>query len=246
MKKIIFLVVINLYIIQCSSIKVNFKNEVGQNSATLSAKIEKEINIDYLINIPEDYKKTDKEFPLLIFLHGAGERGSDLEMVKSWGPPKIAENDKKFPYILISPQCPKGDWWSSFTQIENLHALITSIIENYRIDKNRVYLTGLSMGGYGTWALSCEYPELFAAIAPICGGGQPRMTRKIKNIPTWVFHGGKDQVVPISESIEMVDALKKYGGNVEFTIFPEATHNSWSQAYNETELLKWFLYQKRN
>jgi predicted peptidase len=225
--------------------KTNFTTSPGQNPASLNKTIKKEININYLIHLPENYGQTDEKFPLMIFLHGAGERGNDLEQVKMWGPPKIAEKDKTFPYVLISPQCPKDDWWTSMQQIENLHALTLAIIKNYHIDESRVYLTGLSMGGYGTWALACEYPDLFAAIAPICGGGQPLLTRKITHIPVCVFHGAKDQVVPISESEKMVNALRSYGGNVEFTIFPEATHNSWSKAYNETDLLDWFLGHRK-
>ncbi|MFP4549059.1 MAG: prolyl oligopeptidase family serine peptidase [Fidelibacterota bacterium] len=245
MKKV-FVVFITVFFMQCSVMKSNFPTDPGQHTAGLETKIKKEINIDYLIHLPKNYKEKGQAFPLMIFLHGAGERGNDPEKVKMWGPPKIAEQDKNFPYVLISPQCPEGDWWSSFTQLENLHTLINTITDEYNIDRSRIYLTGLSMGGYGTWALACEYPELFAAIAPICGGGQPRLTRKITNIPTWVFHGAKDEVVPISESEEMVEALENHGGTVKFTVFPNATHNSWSRAYNETDLLKWFLYHKKD
>ena len=216
MKQILLLSLICILLSQCSLMKSNFKKIPGQTSANLSVKFNKEVNINYLIHLPENYNEKSQSFPLMIFLHGAGERGNDLEKVKAWGPPKIAENDKKFSYVLISPQCPEGDWWTSFNQMENLHTLILEIINNYNIDNNRVYLTGLSMGGYGTWAMACEYPELFAAVAPICGGGQPRITRKMINIPVWVFHGAKDTVVPLSESEKMVEALKKYGGNVEF------------------------------
>lgn len=245
MKKIFSLLFVTLFLVQCATMKSNFKILPEQNSASLTKIIKKEIHINYLIHLPDNYSQKGEGFPLMIFLHGAGERGDDLEKVKTWGPPKIAENDKEFPYILISPQCPEGDWWASKTQIENLHALILEIIRNYNVDKSRIYLTGLSMGGYGTWALATEYPELFAAIAPICGGGDPRMARFLKDIPAKVFHGAKDQVVPISESERMVEALKGYGGDVEFIIFPDATHNSWTQAYNETDLLKWFLKIKK-
>ncbi|MBN2279542.1 MAG: prolyl oligopeptidase family serine peptidase [Candidatus Marinimicrobia bacterium] len=225
--------------------KPNFEVRSGQNPAVFKKTLKKEIMVNYLIHLPENYKKDGQSFPMLVFLHGAGERGNDIEKVKAWGPPKIAENDKSFPYVLVSPQCPEGDWWSNPSQLENLYVLITAVMENYNVDKSKVYLTGLSMGGYGTWALAIQHPELFAAIAPICGGGQPRMTRNLVDIPTWVFHGAKDTVVPINESENMVNALKKFGGNVKFTVFPEATHNSWTQAYNETDLLTWFLkYQK--
>lgn len=246
MKRLLLMIIFSLFLTQCATMKSTFNEIPGQNPASLKKTIKKEIEIDYLIHLPKNYQKSEENFSLMIFLHGAGERGSDLEKVKMWGPPKIAEKDDNFPYILISPQCPENDWWTSLQQIENLHTLIMEIIENYNVDENRIYLTGLSMGGYGTWALACEYPNLFAAIAPICGGGQPLLTRKITHLPVWVFHGEKDAVVPISESEKMVEALEKQGGNVTFTVFPEATHNSWSQAYNETNLLEWFLqYRKK-
>ncbi len=245
MRHLIIILVMSLTLIQCSTMTSNFTNKPGHNKARLKKVIKKEIEIDYLIHLPQDYTEKKDSYPLLVFLHGAGERGDNLTLVKKWGPPRIVEKQSDFPYILISPQCPKNEWWTSNTQMENLYILIQSIIKNYRVDEARVYLTGMSMGGYGTWAMACEYPDLFAAIAPVCGGGQPILTRKITDIPTWVFHGAKDQVVPISESEKMVTALKENNGNVKFTVFPNAGHNSWSQAYNDTNLLKWFLNHQK-
>jgi predicted peptidase len=119
--------------------------------------------------------------------------------------------------------------------------LVDDVAARYKVDKKRIYLTGLSMGGYGTWALAAAYPERFAAIAPICGGGSRIMSLRLKDMPIWVFHGAKDKVVSIEESEEMVKAIRNRGGNVKFTIYPDAGHDSWTESYNNQELYDWFL-----
>ncbi len=126
-----------------------------------------------------------------------------------------------------------------------LNDLLDKIIAEDRVDADRVYLTGLSMGGYGTWDWAIQSPDRFAAIAPICGGGNPDKVRAIRSMPVWVFHGAKDPTVPIAESEKMVKALKKAGSNVKFTVYPEAGHDSWTETYNNPELYKWFLSHKR-
>ncbi|QMS91556.1 prolyl oligopeptidase family serine peptidase [Nostoc edaphicum CCNP1411] len=179
--------------------------------------------------------------PTILFLHGAGERGSDLDNVKKQGVTQIVEKQPDFPFIVISPQCPRGEYWN----VERLSILLDEVISSYPVDPDRVYLTGLSMGGYGTWHLAAAQPERFAAIAPICGGGNPQAARKLKNLPVWAFHGAKDNVVPLSESEIMVSALKARNGNVKFTVYPEANHDSWTQTYNNPELYDWFLQHPR-
>ncbi|MEH1838947.1 MAG: prolyl oligopeptidase family serine peptidase [Nostoc sp.] len=179
--------------------------------------------------------------PTILFLHGAGERGSNLDNVKKYGVAKIVEQQPDFPFIVISPQCPRGEYWN----VERLSALLDEIIASYPVDLDRVYLTGLSMGGYGTWHLAAAQPERFAAIAPICGGGNPQAAGNLKNLPVRAFHGAKDHVVPLSESEIMVFALKAHKGNVKFTVYPEANHDSWTQTYNNPELYKWFLQHRR-
>lgn len=191
--------------------------------------------INYWFYLPEDYYESE-ETPLIIFLHGAGERGDNLELVKKHGPPKILEN-KSLPFIVVSPQCPKKEWWN----VELLNDLVGKIIDGYNVNIQKVYLTGLSMGGYGTWALSIAYPEKFAAIAPVCGGGDTTLVHKIKDIPAWVFHGAKDNVVPPERSIKMIEFLKKAGGEVKFTLYPDANHDSWTETYDNPELYEWFL-----
>lgn len=226
----------------CSILSAESKLTSDQNPHSFRTEIKKTLEIDYLLYLPEDYASSDKQWPLMLFLHGAGERGDDVNEVKMHGPPKlIAEENKEFPFVIVSPQCPEGTVWTSDTQTETLDALLKYITSHYRIDEDRVYLTGLSMGGYGTWRLACDYPHRFAAIAPICGGGDPRRVENIKHLPVWVFHGAKDPVVSPEESKEMVEALKKVGGNVKFTLYPDATHNSWSKTYENPELYEWLL-----
>jgi predicted peptidase len=208
---------------------------------SLDKVISKRVQLKYLLYLPQDYDpKSDKRWPLVLFLHGAGESGKDLDKVKVHGPPKLVARGKQFPFILVSPQSPKFGW-----DVDALKALLDEIKEKHRVDPDRIYVTGLSMGGFGTWALAAAYPKEIAAIAPICGGGEPIWARRIKNIPAWVFHGGKDPVVPVERSKVMVNALKKAGGTVRLTIYPEAGHDSWTETYNNPELYTWLLEQRR-
>ncbi len=211
----------------------------GQHDQAFEKTITKVVGIDYLLYLPAEYGKSDKEWPLMLFLHGAGERGDDLRKVEVHGPPKIVK-EKDMPFIIVSPQCPEDGWWPK--EIEVLNCLLDDIIARYDVDESRVYLTGLSMGGYGSWSLGCEYPERFAAIAPICGGGEPFFGRKLKNVPVWAFHGEKDSVVPLKKSEDMVNAIRRAGGkNVKLTVYPGVNHDSWTETYNNPELYEWFL-----
>ncbi|VGO12598.1 Poly(3-hydroxyoctanoate) depolymerase [Pontiella desulfatans] len=214
----------------------------GQQTEKLSTTIQLKAELDYLLHVPEEVPTSGKKWPLMLFLHGAGERGSDLELVKRNGPPMLIAKGREFPFIIASPQCSKDIEWSHPEKIIALNALIDELVANYPVDESRIYLTGLSMGGFGTWALAASYPDRFAAIAPVCGGGCRMVARRLVDMPIWVFHGAKDKVVPISMSQEMVDALEKKGStSVKFTIYPETGHNSWVEAYNTPELYKWFL-----
>lgn len=216
----------------------------ASSSPQQSKHFEKDITVkatlDYLLFLPQGYEQSKKKWPLMLFLHGAGESGHDLAKVKVHGPPKIVETKPDFPFILVSPQSPGRGW-----NPETLNGLLDEIIRTYRVDVDRVYLTGLSMGGFGTWELAAAHPEKFAAIAPICGGGNPQDASKLAKLPIWVFHGAKDPVVPIQRSKDMVEALKAAGSNVKFTIYPEAQHDSWTETYNNPEFYQWLLEQKR-
>lgn len=221
-----------------------------QTAQKIERKITQKVSAQYLLFLPEGYQADKrKNWPLMLFLHGAGERGTNLAQVAVHGPPKIVKDQPDFPFIVVSPQCPPGQRWSDDT----LLALLDEISAKYRVDQKRVYLTGLSMGGYGTWSLGIKNPERFAALVPICGGGErinlllpdPRKLPALKTLPIWAFHGGKDNVVPLDESERMVEAFKRAGGKAKLTVYPEAGHDSWTETYKNPELYKWLLEQSR-
>jgi predicted peptidase len=196
----------------------------------------------YWLYLPADYgKQAGRKWPLMLFLHGVGGCGDDLERVKEHGPPRLIEQGKEFPFIVVSPQCPKGQMWSA----DVLNTLLDAVIKEYSVDQDRVYCTGLSMGGYGTWSLATAYPQRFAAIVPICGGGQPAQAARLKPVPIWAFHGARDSIVPVSESEQMVDAVKKVGGDAKLTVYPKARHNCWARAYSDPEVYDWLLAHRR-
>jgi predicted peptidase len=213
---------------------------------TQTEKRSEKAGLNYLLYLPPGYEKADRPLPLILFLHGAGETGKNLSMVKKHGPPKLVEK-KDFPFIVVSPQAPVRGW-----RPQALLTLLDEVSGMYKVDKDRVYLTGLSMGGFGTWALAATAPNRFAAIAPICGGGartpqgREEMASKLKGMPIWVFHGGKDTAVPIKRSEEMIESLKKAGNEgVKFTVYPNAGHDSWTESYNNPKLYEWFLSHTR-
>jgi len=202
----------------------------------------KESSIKYLLYLPKGFDaKKETAWPVLLFLHGSGERGTDIDKVKVHGPPKLVEKGTDLPMIVISPQCPAGQWWD----VDLLAGLIESVIKSHKGDKTKVYCTGLSMGGFGTWTLCSKHPALFAAAVPICGGGNPKEVAAMKDIPTWVFHGDKDNAVNVKKSQEMVDALKAAGGAVEFTVYEGVGHDSWTKTYEAPKLWEWLAKQQR-
>jgi predicted peptidase len=203
------------------------------------------INYRYLLSKPEGYEADAvKKWPLVIFLHGAGERGNDLEMLKKHGPPKLIAAGQKFPAVIASLQCEPDNLWNP----HGVKAVTDHLIKTERIDTSRVYLTGLSMGGFGTWETAFEHPDTYAAIAPICGGAGVRwiMTKRIKHIPAWIFHGDKDTAVPVENSQKIYNALKKIEAPVKLTIYPGVAHDSWTQTYDNPEFWKWLFEQKRS
>jgi predicted peptidase len=207
--------------------------------------------LDYLLFLPKGYDaRAEKRWPMILFLHGAGERGTDVWKVAVHGPPKNVATHADFPFIVVSPQCPEDQVWSQ----DVLLALLDEFTATCAVDTNRIYLTGLSMGGYGTWDLGLAHPEKFAAIVPICGGGQtisvllvsPDKASALRTLGVWAFHGAKDPVVALAESQRMVDALKKAGvEDVKLTVYPEAGHDSWTETYNNPELYDWLLKHQR-
>lgn len=227
--------------------------DMPRNQTAQSAEITftKTVNLKYLLFLPKGYEEEkNKKWPLMVFLHGAGERGTNLAKVAAHGPARVVTNRVDFPFIVISPQCPTGQVWEK----EAIISLVDQALEKYRGDSNRVYLTGLSMGGFGSWSLAAAYPDRFAAVAPICGGGNvidvllPTRGKEssLKSLPVWAFHGAKDTVVKLEESERMVNAFKRAGNqNVKLTVYPEAGHDSWTESYNNEELYAWFLQHAR-
>jgi predicted peptidase len=195
----------------------------------------------YQLFLPRGYLAADKQqWPLMIFLHGSGERGTDLAKVKVHGPPKIADANPDFPFITVSPQGFEGENWD----IARLDRLLSSIRKTYRVDARRIYLTGLSMGGFATWDWAIARPGTFAAIAPVCGKSDPAKAAALAKTPVWAFHGDSDDVVDPMGSIDMVRAIRTAGGKPRLTIYPATGHDSWSQTYADPELYYWLLQQR--
>lgn len=202
------------------------------------------IHYRYLLSKPEGYEADKaKKWPLVVFLHGSGERGADLELLKKHGPPKLLAAGQKFPAVVVSLQCEPKQIWNP----HGVKAVTDHIMKKERIDPKRVYLTGISMGGFGTWETAMEYPDTYAAILPICGGAGVRwvMAERIAKLPCWIFHGDKDAAVPVEFSQKIYGALKKLNAPVQLTIYPGVGHDSWTQTYDNPDVWKWLFEQKR-
>jgi predicted peptidase len=218
--------------------------ETQQTAQSFATEVKLQVGYKYLLALPEGYSSdTTKTWPLIVFLHGAGERGDNLEMLKKHGPPKLLAAGKSIPAIVVSPQCPTGIVWEAHA----VKALVDVIQKEHRVDASRIYLTGLSMGGFATWETAMLYPDTFAALVPICGGAGVRfiIADRIKHIPSWIFHGGKDPVVSPAFSVQMEGVLKKLGADVRLTMYPDAQHDSWTAAYDNEELWTWMFKQQR-
>jgi predicted peptidase len=216
--------------------------------------------LPYRLLKPLNYDPKEK-YPLVVFLHGAGERGDDNDKQLLHGVPEFltAENRKDYPCFLIAPQCPEGKkWvdvdWSAESEVQPKEpsesmrltlGLIDQMQKDYPIDAKRIYVTGLSMGGYGTWDVIARKPDLFAAAVPICGGGDETTASKIAKIPIWAFHGAKDPAVNVSRTRRMIAALKKAGGEPKYTEYPDEGHASWVPAYKDAAMMKWLFAQKK-
>ena len=215
-----------------------------QSAESFESKVTQDVSYRYLKSMPEGYEADQtKRWPLIVFLHGAGERGDNLDLLLKHGPPKLITAGQQFPAIVISPQCAAGQIWESAA----VHALTQEIIKTHRVDVDRVYLTGISMGGFGTWDVALAYPDTYAALIPICGDAGVKfiLAERIKHIPEWIFHGAKDTLVPPAFSKRMNDELLKLGAQVKFTVYPDAQHDSWTATYDNPEVWKWLFEQHR-
>lgn len=216
-----------------------------QQSCSFARVIQKQVCANYLLFLPPGYgDDRSRRWPLILFLHGAGERGSDLSLVKRHGLPKLLdERPGDFPFIVVSPQCPDGEVWD----VDVLLALLDEVCETHAVDRDRIYVTGLSMVGMGTFALALAAPERFAAAAPVCGWGNPLQVRpEHARVPFWVFHGELDDKVPAALSAQMVAALQAVGAPVRYTVYPGVGHDAWTPTYANAELYQWFLAHRRS
>lgn len=199
----------------------------------------------YVVFVPHDYKG-DKEYPLIVFLHGAGERGADGQaQVKVGLGPAVKKREKSFPFIVVFPQAEKG-WKPAGPDADRAMEILARVEKNYKVDRKRIYLTGLSMGGAGTWGLAAKYPDRWAAIVPICGRADTATAPKIKDLPCWCFHGDADDRVTVEQSRKMIQALKDAGGSPRYDEYKGVDHNSWDRAYATDKLYTWLLKHKRD
>lgn len=219
--------------------------------------------LNYRLLLPKNYKQGDEtKYPLVLFLHGAGERGDDnrVQLIHGMGDFASDEIMEKYPAFVLAPQCPKDEKWVNVDWSSDSHSmpeqpsdamrltlqLIEHLRKDYPIDGARLYVTGLSMGGYGTWDALQRHPELWAAAAPICGGGDPNGATAMKDTPIWVFHGDQDGAVKVKRSRDMVDALKAAGGSPKYTEYPGVGHDSWTATYKNPEFYAWLFGQKKS
>ncbi|MBW8244187.1 prolyl oligopeptidase family serine peptidase [Muricauda oceani] len=201
-------------------------------------------NVKYYLYYPEDYfDSQSKEFGLLLFLHGGGESGRNVEEIKDTGPPKMLVEGKQFPFLILAPQNPHAKkWWNTDAVVQ----LLDSVVQNNRVDKNRIYLSGLSRGGSASWELATQFPDKFAAMAVVCGMAPLPYAHWIdKNMPIWVFHGDQDDVIHVKESDDMVKKLREMGHNIRYTRYNGVGHNVWDRAYTTDSLYTWLAAQKR-
>ena len=207
--------------------------------------------VDYLLYLPKEYAGDDsgKAWPLMLFLHGRGESDGPLSIVKKWGPPRLIERGEHFPYIVVSPQCPRSPGsWPQPTQQAHLLQLLEHITKTYKVDKDRIYLTGLSMGGEAAYRFAAHRPETFAALAPLSCYVDSKtysMLERIKDLPVWVIHGADDTVFPLDKARQPVEAIRAAGGDVLFTILEGHDHDTWTDTYSDPTFYEWLLEHLR-
>ena len=221
------------------------KGIINKSINEFSTSLNLSVSFKYYIYFPENYYDSDTSFPMVLFLHGSGERGDDIGLVEKHGIPKMINNGHTFPFITVAPQCPKFQRWSEPLYSKALIFLVEEIIRNNRVDIGRIYATGLSMGGYGTLSIAKERPDLFSAIVPVCGGMDITNIENLKEIPIWLFHGDADEVVPVENSELIYDLLKPINPDIKITIYKGVDHNSWNRTYDNKKMYEWMLKQNK-
>lgn len=206
-----------------------------------TTEITKAVSVPYHLHLPPNHDPNAAEkYPLILFLHGLGERGDDPTKIKIYGMPFVTWRDESFPFITVSPVCPLDRMWSGY--VDEVMALLADCIGRYNADPKRIYLTGLSMGGNGVWALALRYPDRFAALAPICGWGDESQVHRLKDKPIWMVHGELDKIVPVEESEKLYRELMSYGApHVTYMTYSHTGHNVWDEAYDNPDLYTWLL-----
>ena len=243
---LIFLIYVAVFL-GCEN-EINKKNTMSKkNQGSFETTENIPIDLNYSLYTPDGYNESSSDYPLVLYLHGVGERGDDLSKLEVNGLPEIINIGKKYSFITVAPQCPDFGWWSRSEYVEALASLVKSIIKNHKVDNKRVYVTGLSMGGYGTLALAKQFPDLFAAIISICGGMDDHSDiKKLKELPIWLFHGDEDQVHPVESSIIIRDLLAPINDQIKLTIYKGVGHNSWDRTYANEKIYDWLLGHKKD
>ena len=214
-----------------------------RGSASKVQEVYEKSRYKYLLYLPAGYNNSDERtWPLMIYLHGKSRRGDDLEKLKRYGPPAMIKRGREFPFIVASPQCPINESWNNDKWFI---PFINELKGKYRVDSDRIYLVGMSLGGSGVWYTARKFPEYFAAIIPICGGGNPKLICEIKHIPVWAFHGEKDRIVPPEKSKNMVDALRRCGGDARLTLLKDKGHDL-HQVFHDDKIYEWLLKHRKN
>ena len=197
-------------------------------------------NIRCVLRKPIDFN-SEKKYPILLFLHGAGTRGNDIGKLCANPFFRLTDRHQNFPFVTIAPLCEENTWFDVW---ERLKALVNDITNLPFADQERIYVMGASMGGYATWQLAMSMADRFAAIVPICGGGMYWNAGRLVKVPIWAFHGAKDTAVLLEESVKMVEAVKRHGGEAKLTVYPENGHDAWSDTYSNPEVFSWLLHQQ--
>jgi predicted peptidase len=209
--------------------------------ARFEKEITKRVQVPYLVYLPKNYGKGQKA-PLLVFLHGSGECGTDFKKLKWRGPAQFYSVDQEMPFVMVYPLCPSEvEMW----QVESLNLMLDEVLKKYEVDEERIYLTGLSMGAYGVWTWACHDPQRFAAIAPLAGEGNDDLAPRLKHVPVWAFHGALDPAVSLAEEERMVKAVQRAGGNAKLTVYVDGKHDIWTRTYGNPELYQWLLNHRR-